>query len=265
MEELETVEPLRLLFLRATELIDRGDLDGADRVLEERVAIAPDDATLASALHALAYHRICVRKVDATDLVKRLRDHVMTKGAIRHDFEILVVMLEQAIAFEHGTESEQERAILAEIDAMRRVTGPQHTDYAIALKRLGEHYLRWERFDRAEPVLARALTIVELRNPESENVGWFLLPLVDFAIAHGRLDAASQHLDRIEKVWRWKYDAPRREISMRRERIATLTVTRLRHPKLGTGTVVEHMGNKVRLRMDDGGVRVFLMDRLVPG
>lgn len=257
-------EPLRLLFLRASELIEQGDFASADRVLEERVDLAKDDASIASALHALAYHRIHVRKIDAKELVARLREHVMTRGAIRHDFEILVVMLEQAIAFD-GTEAEQERAILAEIHAMRRVTGPQHTDYAIALERLGEHYIRWQRWDRAEPVLARALTIVELRNPESENVGWFLLPLVDFAIAHGRLDAATQHLDRIEHVWRWKYDAPRREIKSRRERITSLAVTRLRHPKLGSGTVVERNGDKVRLRMDDGAERVFLMDRLVPG
>src|SRR5205814_1199998 len=121
-----------------------------------RVHLAQDDGSIAGALHALAYHRIHVRRIDAMDLVARLREHVMTRGAIRHDFEILVVMLEQSIAFEHGSEAEQERAILAEIDAMRRATGPQHTDYAIALKRLGEHYIHWKRWDRAEPVLARA-------------------------------------------------------------------------------------------------------------
>jgi tetratricopeptide (TPR) repeat protein len=261
-------ETLVALFARASALTERGELDEADRILEERVAHAErieDPCAVASALHALAYHRIQVRRVDAKALVVRLREHVMSRGAIRHDFEILVVMLEQAIAFEHGSEAEQEKAILAEIDAMRRATGAQHTDYAIALKRLGEHYLAWSRLDRAEPVLSRALTIVELRNPESENVGWFLLPLVDFALARGRLDAAAQHLDRIEHVWRFKYDAPRREIASRRERITNLAVTRLRHPKLGAGTVVERDGDKVRLKMDDGAERVFLMDRLVPG
>ena len=189
----------------------------------------------ATELVETAYERLHVRHLDAGDVIARLRHLVRTHAAIRHEFEVVLVMLD-----------ESERP----------------TDYAVQMKQLGEHHLRCGRLDQAEPALTRALTVMELRNPHAENVGWFLLPLVDFALARGRPEAAAQLLDRVEHVWRWKYDAPRREIASRRERIASSSVTRLTHPKLGPGTIVHRDGEKVRLRMDDGSERVFLIERL---
>lgn len=196
-------------------------------------------ASFAEANHLveIAYDRLYVRNVEADDAVARLRRLVHAHAAIRHEFEVVLVMLD------------------------RRETA---TDHAIQMKQLGERYLQMGQLERAEPALTRALTIMELRNPVAENIGWFLLPLVDFALARGRPEAAAQLLDRVERVWKWKYDAPRREIEQRRERIAKATVTRLRHPKLGPGTIVARDGEKVRLRMDDGSERVFLMERLQP-
>src|SRR5258708_14964520 len=177
-------------------------------------------AALFAEAHALAELAFAHPERDVH--VARLRELVRTHAAIRHEFEVVLVMLDEREA-------------------------PK--DYAVQLKQLGEHHLRRGQLDRAEPALTRALTIMELRNPNAENIGWFLLPLVDFALARGRPEAATKLLDRVERVWTWKRDAPRREIQSRRERIAAISITRLKHAKLGPGTVIERDGDKVRLRM----------------